>query len=442
MKVSMKKIVRQATLATMAGAALTVFSGTGFMPSGNIAVAQEQQAAPERKTRRTPTMRASAFKYLERAQAALEIKDYEETRESLEDLHNVRGLNSYEEANMWNFYAYYYFELDDTANAIKSFENILQLEGIPIAFEDNIRFQLAQLEFSEENYTKAMEYLDQWFLYAAEPQASAYIFRGQLFYAMNDFEAALAPILKAVELTELSGGVVRENWYLLLLTIYYEKNNYTEARDILEYLVLNHNKPRYWLQLASMYSELRNEASQLATMEVAYNQGYLVEESHLRNMAQLYMFNEVPIKAAEVMRKGFEAEVLEESKDNYELYANALINAQELEDSIPPLVIAAELAEEGNLSLRLGQVYMASDEWTKSITAIKQGIDKGDLNREDQAYMILGMAYFNNDQLQKAKEAFQQSRKDSRSRTQSAQWIRHINNEANRREQLALAARE
>ena len=85
---------------------------------------------------------------------------------------------------------------------------------------------------------------------------------------------------------------------------------------------------------------------------------------------------------------------------------------------------------------------MARDDWDKSITAVKQGIEKGELNREDHAYMILGMAYFNNDQLQKAKEAFQQSRKDSRSRTQSAQWIRHINNEANRREQLALAASE
>lgn len=439
----MKKIVRQITLATITGTALTVFSGTGlFMPTSNYAVAQEQAAKPERQTRRTPTMRANTFKYLERAQLALEEKDYEATREALEDLSNVRNINSYEEANMWNFYAFYYFEIDDTANAIKSFENILQLEGVPIAFEDNIRFQLAQLEFSEENYSKALEYLDEWFLYAVEPQASAYIFRGQLYYAMENFDAALSPILKAIELTEASGAEVKENWYLLLLTIYYEKTNYEAARDILEYLVVHHNKPRYWLQLASMYSELKNEPSQLATMEVAYNQGYLTEESHLRNMAQLYMYNEVPIKAAEVMRKGFAEEVLEETQENYELQANALISSQELEDSIPPLVIAAGLAEDGELSLRLGQVYMARDEWAKSITALIQAIEKGDLRREDQGYMVLGMAYFNNDQLQKAKDAFQQSRKDSRSRTQSAQWIRYINNEANRREQLALSAQE
>lgn len=439
----MKKIVRQVTLATMAGVALTVFSGVGvFMPTSKHVVAQEQKAKPERKTRRTPTMRAKTFKYLERAQLALEAKDYEETREALEDLSNVRNINSYEEANMWNFYAFYYFEIDDTKNAIKSFEQILKLEGVPIAFEDNIRFQLAQLEFSEENYTKALEYLDQWFLYAADPQASAYIFKGQLYYAMENFDAALEPILKAIELTELSGGEVKENWYLLLLTIYYEQNNYTEARDILEYLVINHNKPRYWLQLASIYSELKNEPSQLAAMEVAYNQGYLTEPSHLRNMAQLYMFNEVPIKAAEVMRKGFEAGILPDKKENYELYASGLINAQEFEDSIPPLTKAADLSDNGELSLRLGQVYMARDEWDKAVVAIKKGIEKGDIKREDQSYMLLGMAYFNADKLKDAKAAFNQSRKDKRSRSQSAQWIRYIDNESNRRRQLALAANE
>ena len=441
MKVSVKRIVKQLILTSMAGMTFTLFSGTElFIPSGQQAVAAEQSQVRERPRRRTPTMRQSAFKKLERAQAAMELKDYPAVLDALEDLRGMRNINSYEEANMWNFYAFYYFELNDTARAIQSFERILGLEGVPIQFEDQIRYQLAQLYFSEENYTKALDLLNEWFSYAAEPTAAAYVFRGTINYVNEDYDAALPDIIKGIELIESAGLMPKENWYLILRVIYYEQQNYAEVRDILEILVINYSKPSYWLQLAAIYGELRDEASQLATMEAAYKQGFLVEESYLINMAQLYMYNSVPIKASVVMQKGIEDGIIEETYKHLELYANSLINAQEFEDSIPPLIKAAGLAESGELSIRLGQVYMERDNWPKSTAAIMQGIEKGDLRREDQAYLLLGMAYYNYDKLEKAKEAFQEAKKDTRSRAQSAQWLKHLDNEINRRTQLALNA--
>jgi len=101
MKKSLKRSLQLLTTVSILGASFAVapvgsMSVTGF--SANTVLAQQSEEARERKTRRTPAMRAPAFRKLEAAQMAMEEKDYAKAEEELEDLATRRGLNGYEDS--------------------------------------------------------------------------------------------------------------------------------------------------------------------------------------------------------------------------------------------------------------------------------------------------------------------------------------------------------
>ena len=432
------KPVKMLTLTALASCViLTTPVGTALLGSTDVMAQESQSSVPERKKRRVPTMRLNVHKRFEKANAAKDLGNWDETWEIMTSIDEMRNKNSYEVAMMHYYYGAFYYEAEEVDKAISSYEMILEQENLPIQFEDSIRFSISQLYFSVGNYDKSLSILKEWFKYQTSPNAGKYLFLGQVYYQLEQYENALQPILKTIEMTEASGGEVRENWYQLLRTMYYELKDMPKVRDTLEFLVVTWPKPSYWLQLGSIYSELQEEALQLAVMEVAYKQGYLTKDNHYINMAQLYLYNDVPWKAAEVMRVGFDKKILEGTKDNFDLYSQALVASKEFGKAVTPLQKAADLSEDGQLYIRLAQVYIDLDDFDNVIIASEKGIEKGDLKRADQAQLVLGMAYYNNDLLTDAQGAFRNARKDKRSRKTSDSWLGFLSKEKNRRKQLA-----
>ena len=85
---------------------------------------------------------------------------------------------------------------------------------------------------------------------------------------------------------------------------------------------------------------------------MADKQGFLTEESELVRMARMYMFQETPIKAAEIMNRGFTSKTIERDPENLEVLANAYFNSREFSKAIPPLKEAADRSDPGRLLRR------------------------------------------------------------------------------------------
>lgn len=60
-----------------------------------------------------------------------------------------------------------------------------------------------------------------------------------------------------------------------------------------------YNKPEYWVQLAGVYGQLGEEAKQLAMLEAAYQQGFLVKGTDLLNWHKLISSVIYPINRVE-----------------------------------------------------------------------------------------------------------------------------------------------
>jgi len=404
------------------------------------AIAQEEKPKKQRETRRTPALRNKVYEKLAEAQAAAEEKDLKTAAKILDGMISSGGkkaLNSYELANVYNLYAFIHYSNEDYAKALQAYENVVKQPDIPLAMEVNTKFTIAQLYFVQEQWQKGINALLDWFKVTDNPNANAYVLLSQGYYQTKDYDKALLNVEKAINMYLAKDKIPKEQWYNLARFLYFEKNDVDKTVEVLETLLKYYPKKQYWVQVSHMYGEQKKEPEQLAAMETAYVQDMLDKGGEQVTMAYLYLNAEVPYKAAKVMDKGLKDKSIEGRSKNWEIAGSAWRQAQEIKKAIPAMEEAAAKAETGELYSRLGNVYLDGDQFKEAITAINKGLKRGGVKRPDTARLVLGMAYFNVKQYDKAREAFKAAGRDERSEKYASQWIKYMDSELERQRSLA-----
>lgn len=414
-------------------------SDFGAVPLSS-AIAAEEEKKPQRATRRTPALRNKVYEKLAEAQEAAEAKDYATAAKVLDGMiasGGKKALNSYELANVYNLYAFVYYSREDYANALKAYEEVVAQPDIPIAMEVNTKFTISQLYFVQEEWQKGIDALLEWFKVTETPNANAYVLLAQGYYQTEDYDKALLNVNKAISMYKEKDKLPKEQWYNLARFLYFEKNDINKTVEVLEELLTHYPKKQYWVQVSHMYGEQQKETEQLAAMETAYMQDMLDKSTEQVTMAYLYLNGDVPYKAAKVMDKGLNNDSIEDTSKNWEISGNSWRQAQEVDKAIPAMEMAAEKSDTGELYARLGNIYLDGDQYKKAITAINKGLSRGGVKRPDSARLVLGMAYFNNKQYDKARKAFKAAGRDERSAKYASQWIKYMDSELERQRSLA-----
>jgi len=431
---------RFTALAVVVALAMVVFDRAvpGWVMSE--AVAQDNKPKKDtRETRRTPALRNKVYERLAEAQALAEAKDYAGSAKILNDMISEGGkqaLNSYELANVYNMHAFLSYAREDYAQSLRYYEQVISQPDIPLAMEINTRFTIAQLYFVQEKWQQGIDALLVWFDLNEKPNADAYVLLAQGYYQVKKYDLALQNVEKAISMHEADGRLPKEQWYNLARFLYFDKDDFDSALDVLNTLLIYYPKKQYWVQASHLYGEKKDEPRQLALMETAYEQGFLDKSSELVTMAYLYLNAEAPYYAATVIARGFADELVDEKSKNYELGGSAWAQAREVAKSIPMMEKAAASSDEGELFVRLGNVYLDGDQFSKAADSVQKGLKKGGVKRPDQARLVLGMAYFNLGEYDKARKAFREAGKDERSTKYSQQWIKYISSEEDRQREL------
>ena len=432
-------LTRAVVLAAPVLAAQLVLSQLHAPLSGIAGVQAQEQQKEERETRRTPALRNKVYEKLAEAQAAAEEKDLAGAAKILDEMIAGRRdneLNSYELANVYNLYAFIHYSNEDYPKALEAYETVISQPDIPLAMEINTRYTVAQLYFVQEKWRQGIDALIAWFDMTTTPNAAAYVLLAQGYYQLQDFDNALKNIEVAIADYDEKGRIPKEQWYNLARFLYTEKNNTPAAVEVLEKLIMYYPKKQYWVQLSFMYSEQNEETKQLGAMETAYVQDMLDKDGEYRNMASLFLNAEVPYKAAMVMQRGFEEEIVEDNSRNWEMLAGSLRQAQEVQSAIPAMERAAEKSDNGDLYARLGSIYLDAEQDSKAIEAITKGLKRGGVKRADNARLVLGMAHFNQKNYGAAREAFRAAGRDERSEKYAKQWIKYMDSEIKREQEL------
>lgn len=272
---------------------------------------------------RQPALRVVVYELLSAAQNCVEAEDYQCAFDRLGEAGRIDDLSSYEQAQLWNFYAFLYFEQDDIAGAIAAYEQVLEQSDLPKAMERTALYSVASLYTKQAEYESALGAIDRWFAITEEPSVEPYVLYAQVLYQTGEYEAGLSRIERAIALASERGLEIQEGWYQLLATMSYREGDYERVTDTLETMIRRWPKRDYFVQLAGMHGLLGNEDRQLDLYEGAYGAGWLEKESELKSLAWLLLEAGRPTRALEVLHRGFDDGAVERSEANLALLQRA-----------------------------------------------------------------------------------------------------------------------
>ena len=359
-------------------------------------------------------------RYLRAASKKMEDSDYPGAKELLERL-NVSRLNKVELGNYYRLLGFLTYQLGDAPGALSYFRKAVDEESLPLRDQVNLMFSIVQLEAATENWPGVISSMDEWARFTPPSPLSFYL-RAIAHYQMDQPELALENVEMAVFLEPEPP----ESWLQLLAALYVMKEDYLSVTPILEELVVRFPKKTYWVQLSLIYGASEDYDGSLSVQQLAFLQGFLTEDRELRRLARSYVFAGLPYEAATLLDAGLSDEKIEPTPKVYELLANSWIQAREFDRSMKPLEKAAALSDDGNLYLRLGQVYMAREDWSNAAKYFKQAVAKSGLKAPGSADLLLGIVYYNEDDTGEALKWFRRAKKYETTRKTANDWMDHI----------------
>lgn len=399
----------------------------------------EREKRDAQKTKQAQAVSKEVYDKIAKAQEQVDAKDYQGALRALNSLYDPDKLTEYEQSNVLNYIGFIYYNMDDIQNAIRTYETMIKIPSIEPQMGKQTTYTLAQLYTMEEQYQKALDTLDKWFILETNPAPDPFILKAQNLYQLSRYRDMIEPIENAMRVARERDKPVKEDWYVLLNFAYFQDEDYKMVRDIQKILLETWPKKRYWFSLAGAYTELGEDNNLIAAYGSAQDQGMLEKESELVTMAQLYMQAEVPYKAATLLEKEMASGRVPKNAKNYRLLSQAWMLSQEDENAVPALQEAARLSDDGELDIRLGNTFLNLGKYDECIAAVRAGLRKGRLKSPDNAQISLGMCLYNKRQYDAAIKAFQAASKTQRSRKISQQWIRVIEADVERNRQILLA---
>lgn len=366
-------------------------------------------------------------RYLAAAGEEMTAGNLVEAQNLLERL-SLDRMNAPGRAQVFRLLAYVNYQLGEQEKALEYFEKTLAEEGLPLKDDVRVMFNVVQLHAAMLQWQEVLESLERWRRYVppSEWTPLSHYLEAVAHYQLEQYDEALTAARKTVSMTPEP----EESWLQMLAALYVQKEDYASVTPVLEELVVRFPKKQYWVQLSLIYGAREDYRHSLAAQQVAYLQGYLERDGEIRRLARSYVFAGLPYEAAQVLDRGLAEGEIEKDADAYELLANSWIQAREFDRSLPPLRRAAELSEDGDLYVRLGQVTMAREQWGEAVDLFKRAIEKGNLSNPGSADLLLGIAYYNDNRVGSARFSFARAREYEKTRKAADDWLRHIEKES------------
>ena len=393
-----------------------------------------QQAAKKEGDKAPPaaTVGVETGKVLNEAIELLNKEDFKAASAKIETL-KLDKLSPYERSKVEQIMFNISYSQEKYDDARGHLQKAIDAGGLNAQEVEQARYQAAQLYMQQEKWKEGAAALEEWFKTAAKPNSAAYYLLAVAYYqqgvaatgkpATDLFGKALAPAKKAVELMEKP----QESWLAMLSALYLQREEYKEAIPVLHQLIsLAPAKKTYWMQLSSIYGQVEDYANALATIQVAYNAGLVTEDSELRRLADLLLFNAVPYRGAQVLESAIEKKTVKLDEKLYEKLANCWIAAGEFDKATGPLQKSAELSATGDTFVRLGELQAQREDWGGSITALQKGMEKGQLKDTANAQLMLGVAYYSQKNYKEARTFFERASQSTKHKQIATSYLQAI----------------
>ncbi len=391
--------------------------------------AQEQEQVAERYPNATrvspePETRQRSQRLIRRALDDIDEENYSRARSTLQDLEASDRLTDYERAVVYQALAQLAYEESDDANAaIGYWQQAVALDTLPNDTHFQLMYQVAQLHYSEERYDEAIRGLDEWTRQTGEQATDTMVLRANALYQLERYPEALTQIDQAIA----SSADPADSLFELKMAIHYEMDDYQGAAQSLEQLVAN--KPddiRHTMNLAQMYLELDQTDRALNLLSKARADGLLREAQHWRQLYQLFAYADRHLDAISVINEGLETGALPADVATLRALGDNYYMAEQLDKAIDALGRAADLSTDGIADQQRGHLLVEADRYPEAKQALQRAIEKGGLNDEGTAWLLMGEAEFETGNRTAAKAAFEKAAGFENARSNARIWLQNF----------------
>lgn len=390
------------------------------------AYAADEGRRPPPSTRQSETLTRRVYERIEEVMVLRDNEQYNEARAILNELkamYDRDQLNNREKYTMWLFFASLDQAQENYRGAIENYRQVLNVPDLAPDQLEQTWMMVGSLHFALEEFREAIDAFNTYNQLAVEPNADVYLRMATAYYQLEEYQNALEPLQKNMELVRARGAELPQSTYSLLRALYLTMEDYPKARQVLREMVVLYNEPADWGFLASIEGQLENFTAQAHTLYVADAAGYLDSEAQLLNLATQLYNNDNPFGCAEVIAEGFEAGIIDQDEDNLGFIATCYQLAREDAKAVPFLVRAAEMADDGELHARLGRIYMTLGEFEEATAAFATALQKGGISRPDQLYLSQARAFMELNRYDEGIQAAQNAGRDERSSETARTWV-------------------
>lgn len=380
---------------------------------------------PERKTQLVgPSVGKKVAK-------AFEAYSADDIPGALTILLDINAKKDYDKAYVDRFIAIMYASQGkEEANAIK----YLKLAIAPDILNENDHGDgiklLADLQMQTKDYKGALVNYKSWMDFTGKSDGDTWTKIAQAHYSLKQLDKMIVPADNAIA---AYGDKHNKNPYILKITSYYESKKYKEAVKSLEtVLQIFPEDKTWWVQLGSFYLLVEDYKKGLATLDLAYKQGFLEKESQIKTLASLYSQNEVPHKAALLLEKHIASGLVKRDDKNLSTLANAWHAAQHIDKAARYYGEVAKMTNLAKHYSKQGMLLKQDEQFKKAIVALNKALELG-VKDEGRVHMSIAESHFYLEQYKQAYKAINLAMKDPKTRKSAKGWVGFIKDTAARK---------
>ena len=244
----------------------------------------------------------------------------------------------------------------------------------------------------------------------ATPDASAqeYETLGRLYFQAGEHAAAVQWLGKAIDTAVAAGEQPRELWFQLRDQSFVELGDGVGRLANLEALVKQFPKAEYYSRVLALYAAASNDdrVLMLHGYRLAVSDTGLETVGQYLNYAELAIAVGSPGEAERALLKGMAAGIVPEAGSNQQLLAEARTAAARDRRDLPKDATAAASSKNGEVDAKIGLGFYSIGEAEKAVALVQRGLDKGGVQRVDDAQLLLGAALLELGQYEAARAAF------------------------------------
>ncbi|MFK3860503.1 hypothetical protein [Pseudoalteromonas rhizosphaerae] len=404
-------------------AVLMSFSGAVF--TAPVLAAPDPAKIEARKKAKTRIMGERTGKKVIKA---FDLYNEEKLDEAIAMLKEIDASDDFDKATVNRYLGSMYGQKEQYKTAIGYLKLAVAPDVLNFADQEQSLKTLGDMYAGTEQYEKAKDAYVAWMDFTGEEDATVYTRIAQANYQLGKFRDVFTPADKAIKLQKEPN----KGPYQLKLGSYFELKDYKNMVKVGEEIVrIWPDDKKAWVSLGKYYLQTEDYKTGLATMEVAYKNGYFETEVDYKVLSNFYSLNEIPYKAAKVLEKSINDKIVKRNKQNISAVASNYHRSKDIEKAAKYYEEAAKFDDDAELYRKAGSLLLQSQNYSAAVVRLNKALELGS-DKTGTIYSDLAEAYYYQEKYKQAYAAITKAMDDPRTRKFAKGWSVFIKDKAAR----------